>query len=129
MPDFKMCNEVASLKYLLAKDYSRVAQAALMEMHRQVGDLVLDENDIAKRGLLVRHLSCQVRGWHRASDEIHIAQDFAKHVCQLDGAISPDGKVDSTRFAEINRRPTSEEYQQALNARSKRGYIAWLEPP
>ena len=122
MPDFKMCNEVASLKYLLAKDYSRVAQAALMEMHRQVGDLVLDENDIAKRGLLVRHLV--MPGGVAGTEQVmkFISRKISPNTyANLMAQYHPDGKVDSTRFAEINRRPTSEEYQQALNATLKAG--------
>ena len=39
-----------------AKDYPAVARSALIEMHRQVGDLVIDTSGIARRGLLVRHL-------------------------------------------------------------------------
>ena len=34
----------------------RTARAAVREMHRQVGSLVMDEHSLAKRGLLVRHL-------------------------------------------------------------------------
>jgi putative pyruvate formate lyase activating enzyme len=45
-----------SFKYSRAKDYPSVAKAVIKEMHRQVGDLVLDENGIALRGLLIRHL-------------------------------------------------------------------------
>jgi putative pyruvate formate lyase activating enzyme len=43
-------------EYSHVRDYVRVNQAAVREMHRQVGDLVLDEEGIARRGLLVRHL-------------------------------------------------------------------------
>jgi len=38
------------------KDYPKVNKAAVKEMHRQVGDLQLDEQGVAQRGLLVRHL-------------------------------------------------------------------------
>jgi putative pyruvate formate lyase activating enzyme len=38
------------------ENYPKVNQAALKEMHRQVGDLVTDDKGIAQRGLLVRHL-------------------------------------------------------------------------
>ena len=38
------------------KDYPRVNKAAIKEMHRQVGDLQIDEESVAYRGLLVRHL-------------------------------------------------------------------------
>lgn len=56
MPDFKYADPAAALKYSKAKDYPQVAKAAIKEMHRQVGDLVIDERGIAPRGLLVRHL-------------------------------------------------------------------------
>ncbi len=56
MPDFKYARSDVAEKYSQAPDYSAVARAALKEMHRQVGDLVLDERGIAQRGLVVRHL-------------------------------------------------------------------------
>jgi putative pyruvate formate lyase activating enzyme len=56
MPDFKFWSADLSGKYFQAPDYPQVARAALREMHRQVGDLVVDRNGIALRGLLVRHL-------------------------------------------------------------------------
>jgi putative pyruvate formate lyase activating enzyme len=39
-----------------AQDYPEIARHALKEMHRQVGDLVMDDSGVARRGLLVRHL-------------------------------------------------------------------------
>jgi putative pyruvate formate lyase activating enzyme len=56
MPDMKYADETAGLTYSKAKKYPQVNQAAVTEMHRQVGDLVLDGQGIAQRGLLVRHL-------------------------------------------------------------------------
>ncbi len=56
MPDFKYSNPEMALKYSKAKDYPEKAKAAIKEMHRQVGDLMIDERGIALRGLLVRHL-------------------------------------------------------------------------
>lgn len=56
MPDFKFWDDNASLKFCDVPDYRKTAMNALKEMHRQVGDLVFDENGIAARGLLVRHL-------------------------------------------------------------------------
>ncbi len=56
MPDMKYADEFIARKYSLIHDYPTVNQAAVKEMHRQVGDLVLDEADIAQRGLLIRHL-------------------------------------------------------------------------
>jgi len=56
MPDMKYANEVVGRRYSKVKDYPTVNQAAVKEMHRQVGDLVLDDRGVALRGLLVRHL-------------------------------------------------------------------------
>ncbi len=56
MPDFKYADPEQALRYSQAAAYPAAAMAALKEMHRQVGDLVLDEHGVALRGLLVRHL-------------------------------------------------------------------------
>jgi len=56
MPDIKYADEETARRYSKIERYPAVNQAAVKEMHRQVGDLALDENGIALRGLLVRHL-------------------------------------------------------------------------
>lgn len=56
MPDIKYADDAYSLAYSRAPGYWEACTTALREMHRQVGDLVLDESGLARRGLLVRHL-------------------------------------------------------------------------
>jgi putative pyruvate formate lyase activating enzyme len=56
MPDFKFWDEQVASGLCNASNYPEVARQALKEMHRQVGDLVLNESGVAYRGLLVRHL-------------------------------------------------------------------------
>ena len=56
MPDMKYADADIALRYSGIADYPRHNQAAVKEMHHQVGDLMLDEDGIAVRGLLVRHL-------------------------------------------------------------------------
>ncbi|MBU2512023.1 radical SAM protein [bacterium] len=56
MPDFKFWDAGIAELTCHAPDYPEVARNALVEMHRQVGDLQFDENGIAQKGLLVRHL-------------------------------------------------------------------------
>jgi putative pyruvate formate lyase activating enzyme len=56
MPDFKFWDGVFSERYCRAPDYREVAIEAVREMHRQTGDLVLDDRGVAVRGLIVRHL-------------------------------------------------------------------------
>lgn len=56
MPDLKTLDPRSAELYLRAADYPEVAKAALKEMHRQVGDLELDDRGVARRGILLRHL-------------------------------------------------------------------------
>ncbi len=56
MPDMKYSDEKTAEQLSGIKDYSKVNKAAIKEMHRQVGDLQMDEQGIAQRGLLVRQL-------------------------------------------------------------------------
>ena len=55
MPDAKYLSSDSSGKYSFAQDYPDVMKSALLEMHRQVGDLEIKDG-VAIRGLLVRHL-------------------------------------------------------------------------
>jgi putative pyruvate formate lyase activating enzyme len=56
MPDFKFWEADIAGKACNAQDYREVACKALLEMHRQVGDLKLNAQGVAVSGLLVRHL-------------------------------------------------------------------------
>ena len=55
LPDMKFADSEVARKYLGVRDYAEVNRQVVKEMHRQVGDLVLDAG-IARCGLLVRHL-------------------------------------------------------------------------
>jgi putative pyruvate formate lyase activating enzyme len=56
LPDLKFADAEVGLALAGVPDYPEVARAAIREMHRQVGALVCDEEGVARRGLLVRHL-------------------------------------------------------------------------
>lgn len=56
LPDIKYFDSAPALKYSGAADYFEHASQAVLEMHRQVGEVELDENGIAKKGLIIRHL-------------------------------------------------------------------------
>jgi putative pyruvate formate lyase activating enzyme len=56
MPDTKYSDEKIAEELSGIKNYPDINQAALKEMHHQVGDLQIDEDGIAMRGLLIRHL-------------------------------------------------------------------------
>jgi putative pyruvate formate lyase activating enzyme len=56
MPDMKYADSTIARQYSGVEDYAAVNRAAVKEMYRQVGDLQIDDQGIAIRGLLVRHL-------------------------------------------------------------------------
>jgi putative pyruvate formate lyase activating enzyme len=56
MPDFKFWDTRVADQTCSAPDYPQISQAALLEMHRQVGDLNIEADGLASSGLLVRHL-------------------------------------------------------------------------
>ena len=56
MPDFKFWDPQIAESACQAEDYPEIARNALREMHHQVGDLTVDEDGVAQKGLLIRHL-------------------------------------------------------------------------
>ncbi len=56
LPDLKYAADDSARKYSQAPDYVAISRAALKEMYRQVGNLVVNEEGVAQRGLIVRHL-------------------------------------------------------------------------
>ncbi|MFQ5942809.1 MAG: radical SAM protein [Anaerolineales bacterium] len=116
MPDFKFWDERLSLRYLLAKDYALAAGRAIREMHRQVGELKLDERGLAKRGVLVRHLV--MPGEIAGTGEIlsFLAEQVSPDTyLNLMDQYHPAGHVNSEKFEEINRRVTEDELKLAMD--------------
>ncbi len=56
LPDLRYASDDWAKKFSHAPDYVAQARQAIKEMHRQVGDLVVDDFGLAQRGLIVRHL-------------------------------------------------------------------------
>jgi putative pyruvate formate lyase activating enzyme len=56
LPDLKTLNPAAAETLLRARAYPQIAQAAILEMVNQVGNPVLDEDGLLRRGVLLRHL-------------------------------------------------------------------------
>lgn len=120
MPDFKFWDGEWSERYCNAPDYPEAACAALLEMHRQVGDLVLDKQGLARRGLLVRHLV--MPGGIAGTDKIteFIAGSLSKNTyINIMDQYRPCGNALGDEL--INRRLTAEEYRSAVNAAREAG--------
>lgn len=122
MPDFKIWDPNLALRFLKAKDYPEVARAAISEMHRQVGALKVDENGLALRGVLVRHLVMPNDVAGSASIMEFLAREISTDTfINIMRQYRPSGKVNASDYAEINRRITSQEYQQALDSARQAG--------
>ena len=119
MPDIKYSDEKTAGRYSIVKNYYGMAKAAVREMHRQVGDLVVDEG-IAVRGLVIRHLVLP-QGL-AGSDEVRrfIAEDVSRDsYVNVMAQYRPEHKA--LRYPELSRRLTAEEYRGALEAARRHG--------
>jgi putative pyruvate formate lyase activating enzyme len=122
MPDFKCWSAESSRVYLKAEDYPNVARAALQEMFRQVGDLVLDARGIARRGILLRHLVMPGKLEETRAILEWIASELSPNTyVNLMDQYRPAGKVNRNRYAEINRGLTSAEYREAVEIAEELG--------
>ncbi len=106
MPDFKFWSRENARKYALAPDYPEAARKVIKAMYGQVGDLLVDENGIAKRGLIIRHLV--MPGLTDDSREImqYLASEISKNsfVNIMDQYYPAYRVTKEEKYAEINRR-------------------------
>jgi putative pyruvate formate lyase activating enzyme len=115
MPDFKIWDPSFALRYLKARDYPDVARRALIEMHRQVGVLRMDERGLARRGVLVRHLVMPNDVAGTAAIMRFLAEKLSPDTyVNLMNQYYAAGKVNAGKHAEINRRLTNREYDTAV---------------
>lgn len=114
MPDFKYWDEEVAERLSKAKEYPQVARAAIKEMHRQVGDLVIDDQGVAQRGLLVRHLVLP-QGLSGSRQIMRfLAQEISPNTyVNLMDQYRPCGEA--WQYPPISRRLSRAEYQQALS--------------
>lgn len=120
MPDMKYGDEAIAQKYSLVKDYPETNQKTVLEMHQQVGDLVVDKKGIAQRGLLVRHL---VLPNDLASSEVvlrFIAENISGNTyVNIMDQYHPAYRA--MEFPDISRRITPDEFYQVLEMARKLG--------
>ncbi len=120
MPDAKFAKHEHAARYCEARDYPGRARAAIKEMHRQVGDLALDGDGIAARGLLVRHLVMPggVAGTKEWME--FLGREISKNTyVNVMDQYRPCGRA--FEFPEINRTVTPDEFEQALKAAKDAG--------
>jgi putative pyruvate formate lyase activating enzyme len=113
MPDLKLASSELSRRYVGKREYFEVASRTVLEMRRQVGNLVLDEHGLARRGLIVRHLVMPGALAETEAVLRFIAEQLGPDTyVNLMGQYRPAGRAE--RFAEINRRPYPDELASAF---------------
>ncbi len=120
MPDIKFSSADPAAEYCSAADYPEAARRAVKEMHRQTGDLVLDDRGIALRGLLVRHLVLP-EGLAGTREVMRfLATEVSKNTyVNIMDQYYPCGDV--SHRSPLSRRITQEEYETAVSAAREKG--------
>ena len=113
MPDFKFWDNKWADTYCSTPDYREIAIKAFKEMYAQVGDLKIDNNGIAERGLLVRHLVMP----HGIAGTKHIMKFLSQEISvntyvNVMDQYRPCGTAYQDEY--INKRISGEEYSMAL---------------
>ncbi len=120
MPDFKFWESRVAEALCGASDYPERARRALVEMHRQVGELQIDPSGVAVRGVLLRHL-VMPGGLSGTPSILHFISTRVSpntYVNLMD-QYRPCGQAFGTPH--LGRRITAEEYQEALRCAEREG--------
>jgi putative pyruvate formate lyase activating enzyme len=118
-PDMKYSESEPAKKYSNAPDYFERCKEAVREMHRQVGDLKVNERGIAYRGLLIRHLVLP-NNLAGSGKVLEFAAELSKEsYVNIMAQYRPCGRA--YEHEELSRRPTSTEYFRVVDYARKLG--------
>ncbi|OGO36687.1 MAG: radical SAM protein [Chloroflexi bacterium RBG_16_57_11] len=124
MPDMKYASAGSAWAYSKARRYPQANQAAVKEMHRQVGDLIVDQHGLAQRGLLVRHLVLP-NGLAGTKEIVRfLAEEISPDTyLNLMDQYRPEHNVRRYRnqFPKLNRPITRAEYNEAVSLAREAG--------
>jgi len=114
LPDLKYASSDIARRYSSAANYPPVAQAAILEMYRQVGDFEIGDDGLLRKGVIIRHLILpnNIENTKRVID--WVAESFlpGQVLFSLMSQYTPCG--DLSEFPELQRRITQEEYDEAM---------------
>lgn len=120
MPDMKYSSAQIALHYSKIRNYPQFNQAAAREMHRQVGDLVIDDNGLAQRGLLVRHLILP-NGLAGTAEIVQFLANEISYATYLNLMDQYRPSHQARLFPKLNRPITTQEYQDAVSQAREAG--------
>lgn len=124
MPDIKYSSSEVAKKYSFAPDYFDRCKEAVREMHRQVGDLKI-QNGIAYRGLLIRHLVLP-NNLAGSEEVLKFIRSLSKDsYVNIMAQYRPEGEA--YKYKELNRRITKEEFMKVIEFAKKLGLTRGLQ--
>ena len=120
MPDVKFARREVAEKYTQTPDYPEVVKKTLKEMHRQVGNLQINAEGLAERGLLIRHL-VMPNGLAGSRELMHfIATEISPHsYVNVMNQYRPEYKA--FEYPEISRGISHQEYGEAIEGAKDEG--------
>ena len=114
LADYKYVDKALAKKYSHAEDYPVVADKALREMFRQVGEPVFDEEGRMKKGMIIRHLLLPGLVEESKAALRHLYETFGDSVfISIMNQYTPMEGV--LGYPELNRRVTEEEYDEVVD--------------
>ena len=127
LPDAKYADDGDAQKYSRAKEYININEAALKEMYAQVGPLVMDVDEIAVKGLIIRHLVLpdNLSQTETVLNRIKACFGTQVHIslmCQYQPVFQ------APQHHELNKRTSPEEYDRAIESLTNLGFEnGWLQ--
>jgi len=115
MPDFKYSDPGMSLRYSKAENYPEAAESAMKEMHKQVGDLEIDNRGVALRGLLVRHLVLP-EGTSGTEKAVRFISEEISRNTYINVMDQYHPCYEACKYPPLDRKITKREYAQAIQA-------------
>lgn len=114
LTDFKYMESDLAAKFSKAPDYPTIAKEALKEMVRQTGAPVFDENDLMKKGVIVRHLLLPNHLKNAKAVVQYVYETYGNQLyLSLMNQYTPLPQV--RHIPELNRKVTDREYEKLLD--------------
>jgi putative pyruvate formate lyase activating enzyme len=120
MPDMKYADDGIAQRLSKVGNYAAINQAAVKEMHRQVGDLTMDDRGVARRGLLVRHLVLP-EGMAGTEQIVRFLRDEISPNTYINVMAQYRPCYRAYNLPPLDRRPTAHEYAEAVRLAKEAG--------
>jgi len=120
LPDFKYSDDDLAFRYSGVKNYVQIAKESIKEMYRQVGNLTISQDGVAKRGIIIRHLILP----NNLENSFKVLEDIK----EIDKDIyinlmsQYEPVYEAKNFPEINRNVTKKEFEKVFDYLVKLGF-------